>query len=77
MSRKKNPKVSAAFLKRDNAGCYHSSQLLLILPDIGKRAGIEIKLYDSSDPQSGKDICDRKIAPMKGHIRRFINESMI
>ena len=74
MSRKKNPKISAAFLKSDNAGCYHSSQLLLILPDIGKRAGIEIKLYDSSDPQSWKDICDRKIAPMKWHIRMFINE---
>ncbi len=26
-------------------------------------------------PQSGKDICDRKIAPMKGHIRRFVNEN--
>ena len=72
--KEKNPKISAAFLKSDNAFCYHSSQLLLTLPDIGKRAGIEIKRYDSSDPQSGKDICDTKTAPMKGHIRRFINE---
>ena len=31
--------------------------------------------YDSSDPQAGKDICDRKTAPMKAHIRRFVNEN--
>ena len=30
--------------------------------------------YDFSEPQAGKDICDRKKAPMKAHIRRFVNE---
>ena len=30
--------------------------------------------YDFSDPQAGKDICDRKTAPMKAHIRRWVNE---
>ena len=25
--------------------------------------------YDFSDPQAGKDICDRKTAPMKAHSR--------
>lgn len=30
--------------------------------------------YDFSDPQAGKDICDRKTAPMKAHIRRWVDE---
>ena len=42
----------------------------------GKRArsGIKILRYDFSDPQAGKDICDRKTAPMKAHIKRWVNE---
>ena len=31
--------------------------------------------YDFSEPQAGKDTCDRKTAPMKAHIRRFVNEN--
>ena len=31
--------------------------------------------YDFSEPQAGKDICDRKTAPMKAHIIRFVNEN--
>ena len=31
--------------------------------------------YDFSESQAGKDICDRKTAPMKAHIRRFVNEN--
>ena len=62
MSRKKkNPNISAAALKSDNAGCYHSSQMLLTLPDIGKRAGIEIKQYDSSDPSREKTSVTEKL----------------
>ena len=48
--------------------------LLLALPAIGARTGIHIRRYDFSEPQAGKDICDRKIAPMKAHIRRYVNE---
>ena len=31
--------------------------------------------YDFSEPQAGKDICDRKKAPMKAHIKRFVKEN--
>ena len=72
--KKVNPKVERVFVKSDNAGCYHNSQLLFALQGIGNRTGITVKRYDFSDPQSGKDICDRKIAPMKAHIRRYVNE---
>ena len=48
--------------------------LILSLPSIGERAGIRVLRYDFSDPQAGKDVCDRRIATLKSHMRRFINE---
>ena len=30
--------------------------------------------YDFSDPQSGKDVCDGKIAPMKTQITAYVSE---
>ena len=69
------PSISKAYLRSDNAGCYHNGPLLLCLPEIGKRNGITPIRYDFSDPQAGKDLCDRKLAPMKAHIRRFVDEN--
>ena len=66
--------VSTAYLKSDNAGCYHNASLITSLKSIGERAGIHVQRFDFSDPQSGKDICDRKIAPMKEHIQRWVDE---
>ena len=63
-----------AYLKSDNAGCYHNASLITSLKSIGERAGIHVRRYEFSNPQSGKDICDRKIAPMKGHIQRWVDE---
>lgn len=68
--KQEHPNVKMAYLKSDNAGCYHNASLILSLKSIGERAGISVRRYDFSDPQSGKDVCDRKIAPMKGHIQR-------
>ena len=68
------PQINTAYLRSDNAGCYHNGALLLYLSGIGKRTGVTPFRYDFSDPQAGKDICDRKTAPMKAHIRRFVNE---
>ena len=72
--KQENGNVKNAYLKSDNAGCYHNAQLLSSVKDIGRRTGINILRYDFSDPQSGKDVCDRKLAHMKAHIRRFVNE---
>ena len=33
--------------------------------------------YDFSDPQAGKDVCDRRTAALKAHMRRYINEGKI
>jgi len=69
-----NPNIQEAFLRSDNAGCYHCAYLILSLPSLGERAGITILRYDFSDPQAGKDVCDRRIATLKSHMRRYINE---
>lgn len=66
-----NPNISEVFLRSDNAGCYHCGPLMLAIPGISKRSGVAIKRYDFSEPQSGKDICDRRTATMKRHMRRF------
>ena len=69
-----HPGIQEAFLRSDNAGCYHCAPLMLTIPGISKRARIQIRRYDFSDPQSGKDVCDRRIATMKSHMRRYLNE---
>ena len=68
------PSINKAFLRSDNAGCYHSGPLILSLPYIGTRSGVIPLRYDFSDPQTRKDICDRKTAPMKVHIKRWVSE---
>ena len=66
--------ITKFFLRSDNASCYHNTELLLSLKAMGKRHGVEFKHYDFSDPPSGKDVCDRRIASMKTHMRRWVNE---
>ena len=68
------PNLSQVYFRSDNAGCYHCAYLLLSLPTIAERTGFKIARYDFSEPQAGKGICDRRIAALKSHMRRFINE---
>ena len=70
--KKQLPEIENVFLRSDNVGCYHSGSLLLSLPFIGQRTGMTNLRYDFSEPQSGKDIYDRKTTPMKAHIRRIL-----
>lgn len=72
--RSSNPKVKKAYLKSDEAGCYHNSQLIVAARDVGERVGVSLQRCDFSEPQSGKDVCDRILCPLKGVIRRFCNE---
>lgn len=72
--KEERPKIKKVFLKSDNAGCYHNGAYLVSLRDIGVRVGIDIERYDFSETQSGKGICDRKIASMKSHVRIYVNE---
>ena len=69
-----NPSISQVYLRSDEAGCYHNNSLVAALTNIGERTGIMAKSLDHSEPQHGKDICDRILCPMKAAIRTFCNE---
>ena len=68
------PKLSKAYLRSDEAGCYHSNDLIAAVRDIGERVGVVVERYDYSEPQSGKDMCDRILCPMKTAIRSYCCE---
>ena len=67
--------MKRAVLRGDNAGCYHNSALLTTINATSKRSGIEVVRYDFSDPQAGKDLCDRRIAPCKQRLRNYVAEN--
>ena len=69
-----HPSISQVYLRSDEAGCYHNNSLVAALPSIGERTGISVRRFDHSEPQHGKDICDRILCPMKAAIRTFCNE---
>lgn len=69
-----SPNVTKAYFRSDEAGCYHSNQLLAAIKDVGNRVGVAVARYDFSEPQQGKDICDRIICPLKSSVRAYCNE---
>ncbi|CAC5423772.1 unnamed protein product [Mytilus coruscus] len=73
--KKQNPMLTCAFLKSDNAGCYHCGSLLAFIQAQNlKGAPIQIKQYNFSEAQSGKDLCDSKTSHSKLHILRYADE---
>ena len=69
-----NSSIRKAYIRSDEAGCYHNNMLVSSLCDLGNRQGIKIVRYDHSEPQSGKDVCDRILCPLKASIKRYCNE---
>lgn len=59
------PLISALFIKTDNAGCYHSSKTVEALVHTCNQINVSIERYDFSEPQHGKDACDREAAYIK------------
>ena len=55
-TKRHNPLIQNAYLRSDNAGCYHSAQTILSLPQLSVSTGIKIRRFDFSDPQGGKGI---------------------
>jgi hypothetical protein len=62
------------YLRSDEAGCYHNNFLPASLKDLGQRVCIKVMRYDFSEPQHGKDVCDRILCPMKRAIQKYCNE---
>ena len=69
-----SPSVNRVYLRSDEASCYHNNCLIAAVREIGKRIGVAIVRYDFSEPQQGKDVCDRIICPLKSSIRKYCNE---
>ena len=69
-----DPRIKNAFIRSDNAGCYHSANTLVSAKQISEKTGIVIKRIDFCDPQSGKGPCDRYAAVIKSNVRRYLNE---
>ncbi|KAK3739696.1 hypothetical protein QZH41_009167, partial [Actinostola sp. cb2023] len=67
------PQLKEIYLRSDNAGCYHNASLLVSAPVIISKKGLTLRDYSFSEANSGKDVCDRKIAPLKAHIERYLN----
>lgn len=72
--RREHPDIASAYLRQDNAGCYHNATVLAACRLMKKQTGIKVERVDFSDPQGGKGPCDRKAATIKAHVRRFLNE---
>ena len=70
----KNPSLESVQLRSDEVGCYHSNFLIAAVRDIGQRVGVGVESYDFSEPQSGKDVCDRILYPMKSSVRDHFSE---
>ena len=71
---KDHPRLPKVSLTSDEAGCYHNNFLLAVVTDAGKRFGRTVTQYDFSEPQYGKDVCDRILCLMKSAIRRYCCE---
>lgn len=69
-----SPQIKEIFLRSDNAGCYHNASLMASAPAIAAKGGLTLRNYSFSESNSGKDVCDRKIAPLKAHVNRYLNE---
>ena len=72
--KQEHSEIEKAYLRQDNAGCYHATYNLLACPTISVSSGIKIERVDFSDPQGGKGAADRLAATCKNHIRMHINE---
>ena len=70
----KNPLISRVQFRSDEAGCCHNNFLISSVRDIDNEVGIAVTGYEFSEPQYGKDACDRILCPMKSTIRRYCNE---
>lgn len=68
-------KIEKLISKSDNAGCYHSAATIDVLRQLARENQMELTRYDFSEPQLGKDCCDREAAYFKERIRRFADKN--
>jgi hypothetical protein len=64
-----DPTTRKVIVQSDNAGCYHSLELILRLGLAHNHMAIPVVGWLYSEAQDGKDVCDRTIGPLKQHLR--------
>ena len=67
--RKEHPRIIRVILRSDEAGCYHNNFLIAAVKDVSERVGVTVTHYNFSEPQNGKDVCDRILCPMKSDLK--------
>jgi len=72
--KKEHPRIKTAFLRQDNAGCYHSFTMLAACRLMKEATDIKVERVDFSDPQGRRGPCDGRAATIKAHVLRYINE---
>lgn len=66
------PGMKAITFRQDNAGGYHSAATILGVRLVASQRNVTVRV-DFSDPKGGKGACDRKAAPVKSHMKTFLN----
>jgi hypothetical protein len=61
------------YLRSDNAGCYHNQVLICVVDLLATKYEHSLKRYDFCEPQTGKDVCDRIISPIKRAILEYVD----
>ena len=68
------PEITWAYLRQDNAGCYHCANTVLACQTMEQSTGIQVARLDFSDPQGGKEAANRLAATCKCHISIYLNQ---
>ena len=66
--------ISKAYMRCDNAGCYHGAQTLLSVKKLQEETNIRACRFDFCEAQTRKSPCGRMAATVKATIRPHINE---
>ena len=72
--KKEHPEITTAFLRQENAGCYHSFTMLAACRLMKEATDNKVERVKFSDPQGGHGPCERRAATIKAHLLRYINE---
>lgn len=69
-----HPHLRDAYIRSDNAGCYHALPMLSYLWKFRDELPLSIKEYNFSEAQSGKDLCDSRTGTCRLHMLNYVNE---
>ena len=72
---KELPYIITVTVQSDNAGCYHSKKLLLLLAILNGCNKIKVTCYIHTETQDGKGLIDAHSAKGTAHLEKFMKTS--